>query len=235
MQSILNNLSIRYKPILLFGMFMTCCTFSLSTGMAHLPKSESIDSDKKLMPGQLNVYLLQKAILKYTNLERVKYQLKPLSVLNTLEQAANQHSREMASMHYFSHQSPVKQNQELTDRLKNAGFRLVNVTVGENIGVDYFLEIANIPFYTATSYGRTIYRNANTGRPIDYQTYEGFAYRMVQNWMKSPPHRKNILNAQYERIGCGIAAGIYQDMKAIYVTQNFSGSIRPPFTISPTR
>jgi uncharacterized protein YkwD len=49
--------------------------------------------------------------------------------------------------------------------------------------------------------------------------------------MKSPGHRKNILNPQYENIGCGIGAGIYQGMKAIYATLNFSGTLRPPYTI----
>ena len=234
-----NNLPIHHKSIVLFVLFILCCTFPLIPGYTNTPKYENIESsnyiDKKIYPGQLNTYLLGNAIIKYTNLQREKYGLKPLSVLYTLQQAANKHSKEMASMHYFSHQSPIKKNQNLTDRLKNEGFRLVNVTVGENIGVDYFLQIANIPFYTTTIRGRTIYTNADTGNPIDYQTYKDFALRMVQNWMKSPSHRKNILNPQYERIGCGIAPGIYQGMKAIYVTQNFSGSLRPPYTIHPTQ
>ena len=187
--------------------------------------------DQNIRQHQFDTTLLETAIIYYTNLERTKYQLKPLTFSSTLQKSARAHSKEMAELHYFSHQSPVSGNQHLLDRLKNAGFNFSNFTVGENIGVDYFLQIANIPFYTITHEGKTQYINANTGRPITNQTYLEFARHMVQNWMKSPPHRKNILNPQFENIGCGVGAGIYHGMKAIYATQNFSGFLRPPYTI----
>jgi len=187
--------------------------------------------DEAILPDHLNEILLETAIVYYTNIERTNHHLKALTVSSILQKSARGHSLEMASLYYFSHQSPVVYNQKLTDRLKNAGFNISNTTVGENIGVDYFLNIANIPFYTTTKEGYTRYINANTGQPIMNQTYREFAKHMVQNWMKSPGHRKNILNPQYENIGCGIGAGIYQGMKAIYATQNFSGTLRPPYTI----
>ena len=193
--------------------------------------SESNAIDKQILPDQFNETLLETAIVHHTNMERAQYHLKALTVSGTLQKAARGHSKEMAALHYFSHRSPVYLNQNLTDRLKNAGFYLSNITVGENIGVDYFLRIANVPFHTTTHEGTTQYIDGNTGQPITNQTYREFARRMVENWMKSPAHRKNILNPQYENIGCGTVAGIYQGMKAIYATQNFSGSLLSSFSI----
>ncbi len=215
-------------------LLVSVCSLDL-TGESN-PQNTIIDSninrlDQPIRPDQFDETLLETAIIHYTNLERTKYQLNALTVTGTLQKAARQHSKEMAAFHYFSHQSPVSGNQNLIDRLKNAGFHFSNVTVGENIGVDYFLQIADIPFYTITHEGKTQYINANTNQAITNQTYRGFARHMVQNWMKSPPHRKNILNPQFENIGCGVGAGIYHGMKAIYATQNFSGSLRSPYTI----
>jgi len=113
------------------------------------------------------------------------------------------------------------------DRLKNAGLSLGNTMMGENIGMDYFLRIARVPFYKRNSSdGKTRYINAKTGKPIEYQTYWEFARQMIDNWMKSPDHRKNILNKQFKRIGIGIARGTFQGFKSIYVTQNFIGPIK---------
>jgi uncharacterized protein YkwD len=218
---------------------MLCLASFLLTGNAYPLKQYhsrySNTLDREIDPNHFDEALLSRAIVQYTNLERSKHQLKPLTVLSTLQVTATRHSREMASLHYFSHQSPLQKNRNLTDRLVNAGFRLINVTVGENIGVDYFLQIANVPFTITMHQNRKIYTDVSTGKPIRYQTYRQFAQRMVENWMNSPAHRHNILNAKYERIGCGIAAGIYNDLKAIYVTQNFSGSLRHPSRIFQER
>lgn len=132
----------------------------------------------------------------------------------------------MARLNYLSHQSPIAKNRQLIDRLKNAGLSLGNTCIGENIGVDYFLGIAGVPFYKKKSKGKIQYINSRTGKSIKYQTYKEFASRMVENWMQSPDHRKNILNKNFERIGIGVAIGTYNGFKAVYVTQHFIGSLK---------
>ena len=124
------------KPM---AFLLVYCFISFYTSESY-PQNKTISSisnaiDQLILPDQFNATLLEIAIVHYTNLERTKQHLKALSVSNTLQKTARGHSKEMASLHYFSHQSPVNQNQNLTDRLKHAGFHLSNVTVGENIGV----------------------------------------------------------------------------------------------------
>ena len=74
---------------------------------------------------------------------------------------------------------------------------------------------------------KTVYIDNDTGKPIVYQTYRAFAQGMVERWMASKGHRENILEKLYSRIGIGVAKGMYQGLPAIYVTQNFWGTIDP--------
>jgi uncharacterized protein YkwD len=132
----------------------------------------------------------------------------------------------MSRLNYFSHTSPVNENQRLEDRLRRAGLTLPNTIMGENIGVDYFLKIANVPFYKKKERGITVYIDAESHKTIQLQTYREFSESMVKSWMKSPSHRKNILNQQFNRIGIGVAVGTYKRFQAIYVTQHFMGSLK---------
>ena len=178
-----------------------------------------------LNPNHLNFNLLEQTLIYFTNKARRHYRLKPFSKENKLQNAARLHSLEMASLNYFSHESPVSKNRKLSDRLKNTGLSLSNTIMGENIGFDYFLKIANVPHYKKYYKGKWVYIHHKTGEPIGYQTYQEFASQMVIKWMKSPGHRKNILNRKFDRIGIGIAVGIINEFHAIYVTQNLLGSL----------
>lgn len=180
---------------------------------------------RSLDPNQLNLNLLEQTLIYFTNKVRRNYRLKPFSHENKLRTAARLHSLEMARLDYFSHESPISKNRKLSDRLKNTGLSLSNTIMGENIGFDYFLKIADVPYYKRLYKGKWLYIHHKTGEPIGYQTYQEFASQMVKKWMESPGHRKNILNRKFDRIGIGIAVGIINEFQAIYVTQNFLGSL----------
>ena len=182
-------------------------------------------ADRGLNNNDNDLSLIESAIIYFTNLERKKYNLPPCLSDDKLKLAAFRHSDEMARLQYFSHHSPVAKNRELLDRLKQTDFTMSNIIVAENIGVDYLLRIAKRPFYTSYKHGKLCYIDAKTHQPIGFQTHIEFARNMVQHWMESPPHRKNILNSKYKITGVGIARGLYQDVQALYVTQNFSGPL----------
>ncbi len=67
-----------------------------------------------------------------------------------------------------------------------------------------------------------------TGAGYDYQyAGENLAVRFVDSkdvvnaWMASPTHRANIVKAQYQEIGIGVADGIYKGQSATFVVQYF--------------
>ena len=181
-------------------------------------------------PDNLNVDLLADCIIFQTNGARRKHSLKECRADGKLTAAAAAHSREMAKLQYFSHESPVKKNKTLDHRLKNAGIFLPGTTFGENLGVDFILALSEVPYYTETHRGRIHYYDFHTKKKIKAQTYRDFAVNMVKNWLASPGHRANLLNGKYTKIGIGIARGRYKGHDALYVTQNFQGPITPAST-----
>ena len=183
----------------------------------------------------IDFHFLEKTIAHFTNIERKKHNLMLCQYDNKLQAAAFRHSLEMMQLQYFSHISPVKKNKVLITRLKQAGYPMSNVIIGENIGVDYLLRIAGKPFYISYLHGEKYFLDAKTHQPIGSQTYIEFARNMVNHWMNSPPHRKNMLNHKFNQIGVGIAKGPYQGTQAFYVTQNFGGPLVPEYQIQSTK
>jgi uncharacterized protein YkwD len=183
--------------------------------------------DRKLTPGDLDAEELEKAIIFYTNQVRRRHNRRSCVFLEPLHRAARKHSLEMARLNYFAHESPVTRNRDLQDRVTREGVDLINTMIGENLGVDYFRRIANVPFITREINGTARYYNADTMREIPWQTYREFARNMVDNWMKSSHHRDNILQRRYIYIGIGAAQGTFQGLPALYITQVFQGPVNP--------
>jgi uncharacterized protein YkwD len=113
----------------------------------------------------------------------------------------------MAKRSYFSHESPEGRN--FADRYSKARY------------------------ICAVREGRTTYQGAenlwqgsryasvtivNGKKSFDWRSEGAIARIVVEDWMKSPGHRANILMARLTHEGIGLA--VAPDMK-IYVTQNF--------------
>ena len=52
----------------------------------------------------------------------------------------------------------------------------------------------------------------------NWHTEESLANEIVEGWMNSPGHRKNILTPDFEKLGVGVSIG---DDGGVYATQNF--------------
>ena len=61
----------------------------------------------------------------------------------------------------------------------------------------------------------------NKGLQINYSTYLQLAERLVQQWMDSKPHKKNILSKSYSLLGCACAINPAKTPIMIRCTQNF--------------
>ncbi|MBN2417273.1 hypothetical protein JXO52_15660 [bacterium] len=179
----------------------------------------------RIDPDNIDLELLADCIIYHTNAARRAGALGECSPDRQLTAVASAHSLEMATLNYFSHESPVRKNLTLDHRLKNAGIFLPGTTFGENLGVDFILALSEVPYYTETHRGRTYYYNWQTKEKIKAQTYRQFARNMVKNWLASPGHRENLLEPRFNKIGIGVAAGRYRGHAALYVTQNFQGPL----------
>ena len=142
--------------------------------------------------GILHPKELERRIFQLTNEARRKNGLPSLDSDNDLAVKAREKSDDMLMNNYFSHTSP--EGKTLKDR---------------------FQEEKPASFQTISRIGENIYMGARFDYSTDIKTQ---ARMIVDGWMTSPGHRRNILDPNYTHLGVGVSA---KD-KMCYATQIFS-------------
>lgn len=128
------------------------------------------------------------------NEERVSQGLEKLDYSEELEEISLYHSQQMSEINFFAHTSPS--GQEMIDRYDR--FKQNCYTAAENIY-------------------KTYWKESVTGEGF-IETRGKLADSVVEGWMASPGHRKNILLEDMDSEGIGV----YKNSEGqVYVTQNF--------------
>ena len=177
----------------------------------------------------VDVDLLDAAIFWCTNVERRRFNLKQSQFHNKLRQTAILHSQQMKTHNFFSHENPFDARYKtLTDRINSVkdntfqGF----MAWAENIADYPNIEAGS---FTIENRGGVVRLFATNGKELFPYTYYEYAKAVVDGWMNSPGHRANILNPDYEYLGCGCAMyekqGNGYSMLYFKLTQNFGGRV----------
>ena len=124
----------------------------------------------------------KKAVLKLINEERTHAGLLPLTYSRSLEHSAQLHTEDMMKQDYFSHIS--LDGKEPEDRIRAVGY------------LDIRFEDCNCSGYKATV-GENIAKGQRTAKQV------------VDEWMESTLHRKNILSGNYKEMGVGLTGNIW--------------------------
>jgi uncharacterized protein YkwD len=146
---------------------------------------------------------LEKAVLKYSNVERNKEGLNELKWDNKLGEIARAHSDDMVQRNFFDHDNPDGEDPSARairtgfSRTKQLGGGWFTDGIAENIGIMTTGDIVGIGYVS--------------------NDVESLAKAQVKSWMQSPGHRENILNGQYSHLGVGVS----YDGSDYYFTQNF--------------
>ncbi len=122
-------------------------------------------------------------VLKYTNIERVKSGLKPLTLNSKLSASAVVKVDDMFALQYFEHDSPT--GKTAADLVRAEGYSFQSV--GENLALGDF----------------------------------GTDQKLVEAWMNSPLHRKNILNPRFTELGLAVARGSFNGDMQWLAVQHF--------------
>ena len=201
---------------LLLIVFFFCClplilSFSILDGNAGSNGGTSAREPDAARP-VIRLEVLEKRIHDLVNEERKKQGLNFLDWNPDLNRIARLHSRDMASRNYFSHENPAGLNFER--RYRQQGFTC-RIGVGNG---RYSLGGENL-FQNNLCRSVTYIRSGDTVRTVyAWNSMEQIARSTVDGWMKSPGHRKNILQPFWKTEGIGIA--ISGDEK-VFITQNF--------------
>ena len=159
-------------------------------------------------------------VLHYTNERRRAAGLPEFQHDTAIGAIATGHSETMAQTGQFRHTIDGKGP---TDRAIEAGYSCkYYFTDGSFTYTSGLAENIHMRYRITSAY--------TTGRPAGYiVTDVNMAFRIVDDWMKSPGHKANILSPTNYRIGIGIAIketikGSYVH-ESVYATQNFSSCL----------
>lgn len=179
-------------------------------------------------PRQIDYPLLQAAVFYATNAARTGEGLAPFLHSQSLEDAAAAHSQAMTQHGFFSHTSVIPGLESMKARLIAVG--IPDGYMAENIaqfsGLNY--EPGKAVYTPDVNGGFFSYEYQGT--PLKPRSYAGAARHVLQQWMDSPGHRRNILNPQLKYLGAGLSAfekKSFYNMLYFNATQNFSGADRP--------
>lgn len=129
----------------------------------------------------------EEQIVSLVNQARAQGGLGLLAIDAVLVEMALQRSQDMIARNYFSHDDPETGEALARKLLDRRGY--TNYTAAENIGLVQN-ETGFVPAHLVVA--------------ARYDAHE-IAQRFVEGWLESPEHRENILGADFNRTGCGIA------------------------------
>ena len=174
--------------------------FTVSKFTGYRPANQEIDFKN------VDQELMGAAIFYETNWRRLKHRKRPFRYSPALRRAALGHATDMVKLDFHSHVNPDDPRKKtLRQRLALAG--VTRCARSENVA---YIPGRRYPVVSRKpGSGRVKIDPSNVPRP---HTYASFAKALVDGWMFSPGHRKNILSGATTYLGC---AAVYCEQKLL--------------------
>ncbi len=174
--------------------------------------------------GMVDYHLLNACIVYHTNAYRVKMKKQPLKFSKALRNAAAFHALQMNERNFYNHMNNgVKQMK--TPQLRIKYFNYEGEYVGENITKTFAINYKEGQPYDKRE--NTFYYTIGKQDTVPCLSYDELAAHIVDSWIKSPPHKKNMLDVNYTHIGCAAIIEAKsltgRNMPNVFAVQNFGG------------
>ncbi len=171
---------------------------------------------------------LNYSIYEKTNAVRKDNSLSLLTYSTELSIISSLHSTQMKKFNFFSHTNKFNQSlKDLKDRVSffNLNFSKVTENIADLSLLNTFTEEV---FEIRKCENQINFFSKKNGNQFNFHTITSFSEYVVNAWMNSKGHRKNILDSDVTHLGCG-AVLYYREInnlgdKLAYlkVTQNFA-------------
>ncbi len=177
-------------------------------------------SDVLIPRDRINQAMLSRAILDEVNYVRCQHGRRDLTLAqDNLTNVALGHSTWMASAGTMSHVGGRATGRTLTDRVRRAG--LSPATYAENLAFLPRYRFGGKPFRVADR--ASCQFMSVDGHRIGQHSYQSLAREVVKMWMKSPGHRRNLLDPSQRRMSAAASLSGEGYCGRFYVTQIFTG------------
>lgn len=180
-----------------------------------------------LDPAAIDRDLLDAAVFHETNRRRQQHGLPALRFDAKAREAARMHSDAMAKHGFVGHENRFdRQRATMSDRGQMVGLR--PALLAENVASTFARRYnSGDAFYVREENGRQIQSATPKGPQIPMRTYLEFAEAVLDGWMNSPGHRKNVLLKNAEYLGTACAPGSdRRELEKFYCTQVFYSPLR---------
>ena len=157
---------------------------------------------------QIRVNQLEHRVFDLINVQRREAKLPALRWDERLMHVARAHGDDMIRRRFFDHVNP--DGDDPTARGRRAGYNCRRVLGGGSFREGLAENLADEPRFSRV-------RISGGHRTYDWNTSDAIAREAVAGWMRSPGHRRNILDKSSERTAVGIAVSA----ERVYLTQLF--------------
>ena len=151
--------------------------------------------------------LLSAAIFTETNRVRAEHDLRPLRPYARLRGAADVQAFTNAITGVATHDNPIAGHGRVLDRVRAQGIDPSLVTENVLVTLVRTADSGGMVRVRRSEDGSRVRLDDETGSVLMWPTYGALARRVVAQWMGSPTHRNNILNAEVRYLACGVAMG----------------------------
>jgi uncharacterized protein YkwD len=174
--------------------------------------------------GIIDYHLLNACIAHHTNAYRVKMKKPPLKFSKALRNAAAFHALQMNERNFYNHMNNAVKPMK-TPQLRVKYFDFAGEYVGENITKTFAIGYKEGQPYDKRE--NTFHYTIGKQDTVPYWSYDELATHIVESWIKSPPHKKNMLDINYTHIGCAAIIETKslggRNMPNMLAVQNFGG------------
>lgn len=170
--------------------------------------------------------LLSAAVFHETNVRRQQAGRNTLRHDARLDRAARLHADRMVEDRFFDHINPSQADLRTPkDRVLSVGFSPMYIS--ENIATHFDIRYKDgTAFYKLPKQKGGGVSYTPNGPPITHHTYHSFAISLMDQWMASKGHRRNILSKYPTQFGAGCAIRPESSgMNKLYCVQLFGAEM----------
>ena len=152
---------------------------------------------------------------QWANRVRKEHRVPPLVFDEPLAKVARRYARVLGTHHLLRHRGP--KGDEVADRLRRAGI------------VDWDRVGENLEYHTIYRYRS--YREDGTLFTAVCFAPEELAREIVQEWLNSPGHRRNLLDPDFTHLGTGVF--VETELEAVYAVQIYRRKVSCGYPSGP--
>lgn len=205
------------KLLIVVIFILASTTAALAACEGQLPSN----ANRAINPNNPDMATFSASVRYYTNIARCNKGLNALEADPNLLQASIGLADFMAATRTMTHNSTVRGQRTLKDRMRSANVRRRVST--ENIAQQFLYAIVGREISSVTQ-GRCKFTYADTRQPVPQHSYASLANTLVATWIASPAHNKNIMVRNLTRMESAFAiAPDETTCGIIYASQNLAG------------